>query len=72
MFWAGFAIKIFLGATIGMVLASLLAASARDDDEEYWGRATADIAVMDEVKPAPVNVTDTPRPPTFLDEYPYS
>ena len=50
MFWAGFSIGIFLGATIGMVVAGLLAAGGRNDDDTSWAKPHVDHAVMDEVK----------------------
>jgi uncharacterized membrane-anchored protein YhcB (DUF1043 family) len=61
MFWTGFAIGILLGATIGMVVAGLLAASRRVDD-----------ALMDEAQKSPVSISEAPRPATHLDDYPCS
>ncbi|MCU0562032.1 MAG: hypothetical protein MUD16_17805 [Desulfobacterales bacterium] len=72
MFWTGFAIGIFLGATVGMVVAGLLAAGATEDVEERLSRFPAEMAVMDEAKPAPDRASKAPRPAAFLDEYPYS
>jgi hypothetical protein len=50
MFWTGSAIGIFLGATIGTVVAGLLAASRRNDDEAPWGNPLVDDTAMDEVQ----------------------
>jgi hypothetical protein len=72
MFWAGFSIGIFLGATIGMVVAGLLAAGGRNDDDAAWAKPHVDHAVMDEVKGAAVGKPEASRPATYLDEYPYS
>lgn len=72
MFWTGFAIGIFLGATVGMVVAGLLAARGRDYSAEHWGKTPIDQAVMDEVEESPVNVSEASRSATYLDEYPYS
>lgn len=47
MFWTGVAVGIFLGAAIGMVVASLVAASGRDYAEAYLWPTPANPAKTD-------------------------
>ena len=72
MFWTGFAIGIFLGATIGAVVAGLLAASSRDEEKLAREDPLVFDVVMDEVTEASVGIPKAPRPATHLDDYPSS
>ncbi len=72
MFWTGFTIGIFLGGTIGVVVAGLLVAGGRNDVEACWESPLVDSAVMDGVREARFGVSEAARPRTCLDDHTHS
>jgi hypothetical protein len=72
MFWTGFCIGAFLGANIGVVVASLLISARKNDAQEHLRETLMDQAVVDEVQELERKLLSLHKPVKYFDGYPHS
>ena len=72
MFWTGLIVGIFLGASIGIVVAGVVVSAKRRDAEDHSTQTPMDYSVMDEIEEVQGELPPLPKPVTYLDRYPHS
>ena len=72
MFWTVFILGIFVGTSIGIVVAGMVISAKRNKAEDHSTQTPMDYSVMDEIEEVQGELPPLPKPVTYLDRYPHS